>query len=128
MYPTKEFIDLAYMRAANLKVETVIEDFKVEQDLVTVEVTAGSNMCNQGFWSLNKPLETAVGARNFELVVDGAPVGRSTYFGSTATGWTSALAALGVVPGDKVKIEFNTKLLIASLEMQRDISDLDDSD
>jgi len=128
MYPTKEFIDLAYMRAANLKVETVIEDFKVEQDLVTVVVTAGSNMCNQGFWSLNKPLETAVGARNFELVVDGAPVGRSTYFGSTATGWTSALAALGVVPGDKVKIEFNTKLLIASLEVQRDISDLDDSD
>ena len=85
-------------------------------------------MCNQGFWSLNKSLETAVGARNFELVVDGATVGRSTYFGSTATGWTSALAALGAVPGDRVKIEFNTKLLVASLELFRDVSDFVDSD
>ena len=128
MYPAKEFIDLAYMRADNLRIETVIECFEFLENLVTVEVTAGSNMCNQGFWSLNKSLETAVGARNFELVVDGATVGRSTYFGSTATGWTSALAALGAVPGDRVKIEFNTKLLVASLELFRDVSDFVDSD
>ena len=128
MYPAKEFIDLAYMRANNLKVETVIERFRVKQNLVTVEVTVGSNMCNRGFWSLNKPLESAVGARNFELISDGAIVGRGTYYGSTATGWVSALAALGVVPGDEVRIEFDTDLLTASLLLMRDVSDFVASD
>lgn len=116
MYPSQEFIDLAYMRANVLIVETIIDHFEISKDHVIVLLTAGSNMCNQGFWSLNKPLANAIGAKNFELRADDHVVGRSSFFGTTTTSWTSALAALGIVPGDKLKISFDTKLLVASVE------------
>ena len=73
-------------------------------------------MCNQGFWSLNKALANSLGAKNFALRADGEVVGRSGFFGTTTTSWTSALAALGVVPGDKLKILFDTMSLVASVE------------
>ena len=71
---------------------------------------------------------SALGNRNFELMVDGQVVGRSGWFGSTTTSWTAALAALGVVPGDKLKISFDTKLLIASVELLDGGLGVDDSD
>ena len=116
MYPSQEFIDLAYMRANVLIVETIIDHFEISKDHVIVLLTAGSNICNQGFWSLNKPLANAIGAKNFELRADDHVVGRSSFFGTTTTSWTSALAALGIVPGDKLKISFDTKLLVASVD------------
>lgn len=128
MYPTQEFVDLAYMRASNLAVETTINNFKILTNFVVVTVTAGDNMCNRGFWSLNKPLATALGTSNFELRVDGQVVGRSSSFGATLTQWTSALAALGAVPGDKLKIRFDTELVTASIELVTDVPDLDDAD
>ena len=128
MYPSQEFIDLAYMRANALIVETTIDDFKISKNFVIVLVTAGSNMCNQGFWSLNKALTSALGTRNFELSVDGQVVGRSSFFGTTTTQWTSALALLGVVPGDKLKISFDTELTTGSIELLTDALGLDDSD
>jgi hypothetical protein len=116
MYPSQEFIDLAYMRANVLIVETTIDHFEISKDHVIVLLTAGSNMCNQGFWSLNKALANALGAKNFELRADDHVVGRSSFFGTTTTSWTSALAALGIVPGDKLKISFDTKSLVASVD------------
>jgi len=103
MYPSQEFIDLAYMRANALSVETVIDHFEISKDNAIVLLTAGSNACNQGFWSLNKALANSLGAKNFELRVDDQVVGRSSYFGPTTTSWTGAFAALGIVPGDKIR-------------------------
>lgn len=116
MYPGQEFIDLAYMRANALSVETTIDHSEISRDQVIVLLTAGSNICNQGFWSLNKTLANSLGGKNFELRADGEVVGRSGFFGTTTTSWTSALAALGVVPGDKLKISFDTISLVASVE------------
>ena len=116
VFPSQEFIDLAYIRAKALTVETTIDHFEISKDQVIVLLTAGSNMCNQGFWSLNKALANSLGAKNFELRADGEVVGRSSFFGTTTTSWTSALAALGVVPGDKLKISFDITSLVASVE------------
>ena len=122
VYPIQESIDLAYMRANGLKIDTKLDSYEIINRRVNVFITAGSNLCNQGFWTLTKSLKAAVGASNFDLIVDGESVGRSTYFGSTSTAWTSALAALGVVPGDKIKIVFDTESLKATLELLADSS------
>ena len=128
VYPSQEFIDLAYVRANALAVETTIDHFKISKFFVLVLLTAGSKICNQGYWYMGKALMSALGNRNFELMVDGQVVGRSGWFGSTTTSWTAALAALGVVPGDKLKISFDTKLLIASVELLDGGLGVDDSD
>lgn len=128
MFPSQEFIDLAYMRANALAVETTIDHFEISKKQVIVLLTAGSNMCNQGFWSLNKALANSLGAKNFELRADGEVVGRSSFFGTTTTSWTSALGALGVVPGDKLRISFDTMSLMASVErldVRQDFEDVD---
>lgn len=122
VYPIQESIDLAYMRANGIKIETKIHSFEIANRRVNVFITAGSNLCNQGFWSFTRALKAVVGASNFDLIVDGENVGRSTYFGSTSTAWTSALAALGVVPGDKIKIVFDNETLKATLELLADSS------
>lgn len=115
MYPSQEFIDLAYMRANALAVETTIDHFEISKNFVLVLLTAGNKICNEGYWSLNKALSSALGTKNFELRVDDQVVGRSSFFGTTSTSWTTALAALGVVPGDKLKISFDTMSLLASV-------------
>jgi len=127
-FPSQEFIDLAYLRAQALAVETKIEDFEISKDRVQVHLTAGSNMCNQGHWSLNKALTNVLGMEKFKIEVDNNPMGLSALFGTTTTQWTDALRALGVVPGDKLKISFDTKELIASVEFLDEDSDLEDAD
>lgn len=116
MFPSQEFVDLAYMRANTLAVETTIDHFEISKHHVLVLLTTGSNMCNQGFWSLNRALASSLGAKHFELTVDDQVVGRSSFFGTTTTQWTTALAALGIVPRDKIKISFDTASLVASVE------------
>ena len=122
VFPTQEAIDLAYMRANSLKIDTTIDSYEITNRFVSVFVTAGSKMCNQGFWTLSKPLEAVVGSNQFDLMVEGENVGRSSNFGPTTTAWTSALAALGVVPGDKIKIVFDSESLKATLELSPDLS------
>ena len=85
-------------------------------------------MCNQGMWSFNKALANSLGAKNFELRADEQVVGRSSFFGNTTTSWTSALAALGIVPGDKIKISFDTKSLVATVDRQDSGPGFEDAD
>ena len=128
MYPSQEFIDLAYMRANVLIVESTIDQFEISKNHVVVLLTTGSNMCNQGMWSFNKALANSLGAKNFELRADEQVVGRSSFFGNTTTSWTSALAALGIVPGDKIKISFDTKSLVATVDRQDSSPGFEDAD
>jgi len=85
-------------------------------------------MCNQGHWSLSKALINVLGMEKFKIEVDNNPMGQSSYFGTTSTQWIDALRALGVVPGDKIKISFDTKELIASVEFLDEDPDLEDAD
>ena len=117
-YPSDDEIDLAALRERMLTVNSTVESYTVSENgrIICVEVLAGTDLCNQGYWCPREPLNSLIGGIKYDLRVDQQSVGTSSFLGSTSKNWQSVIRALDVLAGELLKISFDLETESALVE------------